>query len=144
MFGLTSKSMAWHVGSMAAGAWGMAVFAQSNAVDIYAMVGQFKKIWGDLVVLSSMLAPLLAAGGVAYRTWGSKQVPQASVAVAPMYSPSSAPFVLMPPSEDLSASISAACASVSLRRLVMMTATVARMARATAIHVGASPFRHAT
>lgn len=73
---LPSKAVAWHIGSIAAGAWGMAVFAQSNAVDLYALVAQLKKTWGELVILSSMVAPFVAAAAAAYRTYAMKQVPK--------------------------------------------------------------------
>lgn len=73
--GLSGKTIGWHAASMMAGAWGMAVFAQSGDVDLYSLLAQLKKTWGDLVILSGMLAPIVAAGGAAYRTWQQKQVP---------------------------------------------------------------------
>lgn len=79
--GLTTKSVAWHVGSIAAGAWGMAVFAQTNSVDLFAMFAQLKKTWGEMTVLGTMLWPFIMAGAAAYRTWGSKQVPTDSIAI---------------------------------------------------------------
>lgn len=80
---LSTKAVAWHLGSLAAGAWGMAVFAQSNAVDLYALIEQLKRTWGELVTLSGMLAPFMAAGAAAYRTYCMKQVPANAVAVVP-------------------------------------------------------------
>lgn len=85
--GLTTKSVSWHVGSAVAGAWGMAVFAQTNTVDLFALIGQLKKVWGDLVVTWTMLLPFIAAGAAAYRTWGSKQVPTNSIAIEADVSP---------------------------------------------------------
>lgn len=73
---LSTKAIAWHAGSMAAGAWGMIIFAQSSGTDLYALIEQLKRTWGELVTLSGMLAPFLAAGAAAYRTYAMKQVPK--------------------------------------------------------------------
>lgn len=75
------KPVLWHVGAIAAGAWGMIVFAQSGHFDLYAFVATLKRTCGDLVELSGFLLPLLAAGGAAYRTWGTKLVPKDSLAI---------------------------------------------------------------
>jgi hypothetical protein len=78
---LSTKSIAWHVGSMAAAGWAVIVYAQSHAIDLYAIIDQAKKTWGDLVALSAMLAPVVAIAGAAYRTYAMKQVPKDAVAV---------------------------------------------------------------
>lgn len=80
---LSAKSIGWHLGSMAAAGWAVLVFAQSNAVDVYAIIGQLKKTWGELIVLFTMLGPVFAIAGAAYRTYAMKQVPKEAVAILP-------------------------------------------------------------
>lgn len=63
------------------------MFAQTNTVDLFALIGQLKKLWGDLTVTWTMLLPFIAAGAAAYRTWGSKQVPTNSIAIQADVSP---------------------------------------------------------
>lgn len=81
---LSAKSIGWHLGSMAAAGWAVLVFAQSNAVDVYAIIGQLKKTWGELTVLFTMLGPVFAIAGAAYRTYSMKQVPSAAIAIQPL------------------------------------------------------------
>lgn len=79
---LNKSAIAWNVGAIGAGAWGMIVFAQSSNFDLFAFVATLKRTWGDLVTLSGFIFPLVTAGAVAYRTFGMKQVPNNSVAAA--------------------------------------------------------------
>lgn len=80
---LTRSTMMWHAGSMAAG--GIAVFSAmaTNQVDVYAIWNSLNKIVADITTLLSLLAPVAAIFGAAYRTWNAKQVPTDTVAIKP-------------------------------------------------------------
>ncbi len=81
---LTRQTIGWHVGSMVAG--GAAVFTMmaTNKVDVYAIWNSLNTIVANITTLLTLLAPLAAAFGAAYRTWNSKQVPTDTVAVQPV------------------------------------------------------------
>lgn len=77
------KTIGWHLGSMAAGAYAMIVFASSHSIDLYAIFDQLNLIWGGVVKLGGMVAPFIAAGLAGYRMFGMKQVPKNAIAVLP-------------------------------------------------------------
>lgn len=78
---LSTKSMGWHVGSLAAGAVAGVSYAASGQVDLYALYNEFQTWWAQTLKILAILSPALAVMGAAYRTYGSKQVPATATAV---------------------------------------------------------------
>lgn len=80
---LSKSTIAWHLGSMAAGGVAVINAAASHKIDLYAIFDQLQKVYGDLVTLGAMLLPVAALAAAAYRTYGMKNVPSASLMIVP-------------------------------------------------------------